>query len=169
VCLLVIVACVLTAPRNWSPSTTDTANFGVLARPAPLVQASQVAGPGARIGVGGLGFRVALRQVLPDTREQPCWFHKIANVLNALPRSAQRGAKAAPADIWNAKEKEHARGAAKTFAADYASKCPKATAKVTDDLDVLLAFFIYDYRPEHWIHLHTTRSSPPFTTVRLRH
>ena len=30
----------------------------------------------------------------------------------------------------------------------------KATAKITDDLDVLLAF--YDYPAEHWIHLRTT-------------
>ncbi|QHE67234.1 Mobile element protein [Rhodococcus sp. WAY2] len=42
--------------------------------------------------------------MLPDTREQRCWFHKIANVLNALPRFAQPGAKAALAEIWNAKE-----------------------------------------------------------------
>lgn len=102
----------------------------------------------------------SLRQVLPDSREQRCWFHKIANVLNALPRSAQPGAKAALAEIWNAKEKEHARAAAKTFAADYASKCPKATAKVTYDLEVLLAFSSMT-TGRALIHLHTTRSSRP--------
>jgi hypothetical protein len=44
---------------------------------------------------GGLGFWAAVREVFPQTREQRCWFHKIANVLNALPKSAQPGAKAA--------------------------------------------------------------------------
>jgi hypothetical protein len=37
---------------------------------------------------------------------------------------------------------------------DSGAKWPKATAKITDHLDVLLAF--YDYPAEHWIHLRTT-------------
>lgn len=40
--------------------------------------------------------------MFPETREQRCWFHKIANVLAALPKSAQPGPKAALAEIWNA-------------------------------------------------------------------
>jgi hypothetical protein len=34
------------------------------------------------------------------------------------------------------------------------AKWPKAVAKVTDDLDVLLAF--YDFPAKHWNHLRTT-------------
>src|SRR5450759_480764 len=34
---------------------------------------------------GALGFWKAVRDVFPDTREQRCWFHKIGNVLAALP------------------------------------------------------------------------------------
>ena len=46
-------------------------------------------------------------------------------------------------------------------------KWPKAAAKITDDLDVLLAFF--DYPAEHWIHLRTTNPiESTFATVRLR-
>ena len=102
-----------------------------------------------------------------DTREQRCWFHKIANVLAALPKSAHPSAKAALAEIWNAEDKDHALAAAKTFAADYGAKFPKAVAKITDDLDVLLAF--YDYPAEHWIHLRTTNPiESTFATVRLR-
>ena len=52
-------------------------------------------------GDGALGFWAAVREVFPGTREQRCWFHKIANVLNCLPKSAQPGAKAALAEIWN--------------------------------------------------------------------
>lgn len=123
--------------------------------------------PVLAVGDGALGFWAALRQLFPDTREQRCWFHKIANVLNALPKSAQPGAKAALAEIWNAEDKEHARAAAKTFAADFVAKWPKAAAKITDDLDVLLAF--YDYPAEHWIHLRTTNPiESTFATVRLR-
>jgi transposase-like protein len=78
--------------------------------------------------------------VFPDTREQRCWFHKIANVLNCLPKSAQPGAKAALTEIWNAEDKEHAAAAAKAFTDTYGTKWAKSAAKITDDLDVLLAF-----------------------------
>ncbi len=118
-------------------------------------------------GDGALGFWKAIREVFPDTREQRCWFHKIANVLNALPKSAQPGAKAALAEIWQAEDREHAERAAAAFAAEYGTKWPKAVAKITDDLDVLLTF--YDYPAEHWIHLRTTNPiESTFATVRLR-
>ena len=56
--------------------------------------------------------------------------------------------------------------AAKSFADDF-SAFPKATAKIVDDLDVLLAF--YDFPLEHWIHLRTTNPiESTCSTVRLR-
>ncbi len=123
--------------------------------------------PVLAVGDGALGFWAAVREVFPDTREQRCWFHKIANVLNCLPKSAQPGAKAALAEIWNAEDREHAAAAAKVFADAYRAKWPKAVAKITEDLDVLLAF--YDYPAEHWIHLRTTNPiESTFATVRLR-
>ena len=57
--------------------------------------------PVLAVGDGALGFWAAVRSVFPETREQRCWFHKIANVLNVLPKSAQPNAKAALAEIWN--------------------------------------------------------------------
>jgi putative transposase len=126
-----------------------------------------MAAPVLAVGDGALGFWAAVREVFPATREQRCWFHKIANVLNALPKSAQPGAKAALAEIWQAEDKEHAQAAVKAFAAEYGTKWPKAAAKITDDLDVLLEF--YDYPAEHWIHLRTTNPiESTFATVRLR-
>lgn len=123
--------------------------------------------PVLAIGDGALGFWAAVRTVFPDTREQRCWFHKISNVLNCLPKSAQPGAKAALAEIWNAEDKNHAQAAVKAFADDYGTKWPKAVAKIVDDLDVLLAF--YDYPAEHWVHLRTTNPiESTFATVRLR-
>ena len=123
--------------------------------------------PVLAVGDGALGFWAAVREVFPDTREQRCWFHVQANVLNALPKSAQPGAKAALAEIYNAEDREHALTAARAFAADYGAKWPKAVAKITDNLDVLLEF--YNYPAEHWVHLRTTNPiESTFATVRLR-
>jgi transposase-like protein len=123
--------------------------------------------PVLAVGDGALGFWGALRQVFPETREQRCWFHKIGNVLAALPKSAHPGAKKALAEIWNAEDREHARRAVAAFKLAYGAKFAKAVAKVTDDLDQLLAF--YDYPAEHWIHLRTTNPiESTFATVRHR-
>ena len=123
--------------------------------------------PVLAIGDGALGFWGALREVFPQARAQRCGFHKIANVLGALPKSAHPGAKRALAEIWNAEDKNQARAAAKAFEAAYGAKFPKATAKITDDLEQLLAF--YDYPAEHWIHLRTTNPiESTFATVRHR-
>jgi transposase-like protein len=123
--------------------------------------------PVLAVGDGALGFWGALREVFPQAREQRCWFHKIANVLGALPKSAHPGAKKHLAEIWNAEDKTRALAAVETFEAAYGAKHPKAAAKVTDDVDELLAF--YDYPAEHWIHLRTTNPiESTFATVRHR-
>jgi hypothetical protein len=55
----------------------------------------------------------------------------------------------------------------KAFEAAYGTKFPKATAKITDDTEELLAF--YDYPCEHWVHLRTTNPiESTFATVRHR-
>jgi transposase-like protein len=123
--------------------------------------------PVLAVGDGALGFWGALREVFPQTREQRCWFHKIANVLGALPKSAHPGAKKALADIWNAEDKDHARVAARAFDAAYGAKFPHATTKITSDLEELLRF--YDYPAEHGVHLRTTNPiESTFATVRHR-
>ncbi len=123
--------------------------------------------PVLAVGDGALGFWKAVRDVFPETKEQRCWWHKIGNILAALPKSAHPGAKAALAEIYNAEDKDHALVAVKAFELDYAAKFPKAVAKITDDLDTLLGF--YDYPAEHWIHLRTTNPiESTFATVRLR-
>ena len=123
--------------------------------------------PVLAMGDGALGFWTALREVFPRTREQRCWFHKIANVLSALPKSAHPGAKKALAQIWNAEDKDHARKAAAAFEDAYGAKFPRAAAKITNDIEQLLAF--YDYPAQHWIHLRTTNPiESTFATVRHR-
>jgi transposase-like protein len=55
----------------------------------------------------------------------------------------------------------------KTFEAAYGAKFPKAVAKITDDVEVLLA--VYDFPAEHWVHLRTTNPiESTFATVRHR-
>ena len=140
--------------ESWADLLRDCARRGMRA-------------PVLAVGDGALGFWGALREVFPATREQRCWFHKIANVLGALPKSAHPGAKKALAEIWNAEDKAHALDAVKAFEAAYGAKFGKAVAKITDDLDELLAF--YDYPAEHWIHLRTTNPiESTFATVRHR-
>jgi putative transposase len=123
--------------------------------------------PVLAVGKEALGFWAALRDVFSDTRQPRDRVHKVANVLNALPRTAYPGAKSALAEIYNAEDERRAHAEAKAFTGRYGAKFPNVVAKITDDLDVLLA--CYAYPAEHWIHLRT--SSPiesTFATVRHR-
>jgi putative transposase len=123
-------------------------------------------GPVLAVGDGALGFWAALRDVFPATREQRCWVHKTANVLDALPKRLQPQAKSAIQAIYNAGSRTDALVAAKAFA-DGFSGFPKATHKVMDELDTLLA--VYDFPKEHWVHLRTSNPiESTFSTVRLR-
>jgi transposase-like protein len=105
------------------------------------------------VGDGALGFWAALRDVFPSTKEQRCWVHKTANVVDALPKRLHPQAKSAIQAIYNAGSRTEALTAAKSFA-DAFSDFPKATAKIMDELDTLLAF--YDFPKEHWAHLRTS-------------
>jgi Transposase, Mutator family len=85
-------------------------------------------------------------------------------VLDSLPKSAQP---AAIAEIYNAEDKDRAAAAIRVFERQYGAKFPKTVKKITEDEDVLLAFF--DYPAAHWIHLRTTNPiESTFSTVRLR-
>jgi transposase-like protein len=123
--------------------------------------------PVLAVGDGALGFWGALADVFPDTVHQRCWVHKMANVMNALPKSAQPAARAALQEVRDAEDREHADEAIERFAKDYEAKWPKAVDKITKDRDALLAFF--DFPAEHWVHLKTTNPiESTFATVRLR-
>ena len=123
--------------------------------------------PVVMVGDGALGMWSALGEVFPETRAQRCWVHKAANVLSALPKSVHPAARKALAEIRDAEDRAHAETAIKAFAAEFGVKWPKATAKITDDTEVLLTFF--DFPAEHWTHLKTTNPiESTFATVRLR-
>ena len=124
--------------------------------------------PKLATGDGALGFWKALAQVYPTTREQRCWVHKTANVLDKLPKRLQPEAKQKLHAIWMAPTKADAGQAFDLFLATYQAKYDKATECLAKDRDVLLTF--YDFPAEHWRHLRTTNPiESTFATVRLRH
>ena len=124
--------------------------------------------PKLATGDGALGFWKALPQVYPSTREQRCWVHKTANVLDKLPKRLQPEAKDKIHQIWMAPTKVDADKAFDLFVATYEAKYPKATKCLSKDRDALLTF--YDFPADHWIHLRTTNPiESTFATVRLRH
>ena len=123
--------------------------------------------PELAVADGALGFWKALGEVWPKTREQRCWVHKTANVLNKLPKSLHAKAKRALQDIWMAETKADAIAALAAFAETYGTKYEKAVECLTKDRDVLFAF--YDFPAEHWKHLRTTNPiESTFATVRHR-
>ncbi len=133
-----------------------------------LKQRGLAVAPKIAVGDGALGFWAALRKVFPETREQRCWVHKTANVLNKMPKSVQPKAKGDLHEIWQAETKADAETALKHFLEKYDAKYPKATECLRKDQDELLAF--YDFPAEHWGHLRTTNPiESTFATIRLRH
>ena len=123
--------------------------------------------PELAVGDGALGFWKALAQVWPSTRDQRCWCHKTANVMNYLPKGEQPRAKEALHQVWMAATRDNANLAFDLFVETYAAKYPKATNCLVKDRDELLAF--YDFPAEHWKHLRTTNPiESTFATVRLR-
>lgn len=124
--------------------------------------------PKLAVGDGALGFWKAIRQVFPTTREQRCWVHKTANVLDKLPKRSQPAAKQKLHDIWMAEKRADAEKAFDLFVATYEAKYPKAIECLSKDRSELLTF--YDFPAEHWIHVRTTNPiESTFATVRLRH
>jgi putative transposase len=123
--------------------------------------------PELMIADGALGFWKAAGEVWPKAREQRCWVHKSANVLNKLPKSQQPKAKRALQEIWMAETQAAAEAAFDAFVESYALKYEKAADCLAKDRDALLAF--YDFPAEHWKHLRTTNPiESTFATVRHR-
>lgn len=78
---------------SWADLLPDCARRGMRA-------------PVLAIGDGAQGFWKALGEVFPEARHQRRWIHKIANVANALPKSAHPGAKETLQKIYNAEDRD---------------------------------------------------------------
>ena len=140
--------------ESWASLLRDVKRRGMLA-------------PVLAVGDGALGFWSALREVYPETREQRCWVHKIANVLDKLPKRLQPRAKAMLHEIMRAPDRASAEEEMARFVREYEAKYPKVTDCLMKDSEALLAFF--DFPAQHWTHLRTTNPiESTFATVKAR-
>jgi transposase-like protein len=123
--------------------------------------------PELATGDGALGFWKAAKKVWPNVKQQRCWVHKTANVLNYLPKSVQNKAKADLHAIYEAASRAAAEVAFDRFLAKDQAKYDKAAGCLAKDREALLAF--YDFPAEHWKHVRSTNPvESTFATVRLR-
>lgn len=123
--------------------------------------------PELAIGDGALGFWAALSEVYSTTKQQRCWVHKTANVLDKLPKSVQPQAKKMLHNIYNSEHKADATKFMDDFADIFDAKYPKAVTCLMKNKDSMLAF--YDFPAEHWCHIRSTNPiESTFATVRLR-
>lgn len=118
--------------------------------------------PKLAIGDGALGFWNAVTKLWPTTKQQRCWVHKTANVLNKVPKSVQPRMKESLHDIWMAETQDDAYKAYNAFQKRYEAKYPKAAECLAKDKEEMLAF--YDFPAEHWIHI---RSSNPILITHI--
>jgi transposase-like protein len=148
--------------QSWRDLLLDLKRRGLATAPQIAVAKPALAKAG-----GALGFWKALGEVWPATREQRCWVHKTANILNKMPKSLHTKAKRALQEIWMAETKKDAVAALDAFVETYQLKYERAADCLTKDREALLAF--YDFPAEHWKHLRTTNPiESTFATVRHR-
>jgi transposase-like protein len=115
--LIAVIDGVRESKQSWQELLLDLKQRG-LAKPPKLA-----------VGDGALGFWAALREVYPTTREQRCWVHKTANVLNKMPKALQAKAKSDLHQIWLAETREMATKAFDHFLEKYGrSTRPRAVA-----------------------------------------
>lgn len=140
--------------ESWAEVLRDLKNRGLEA-------------PRLLSGDGHLGIWGAARAIWPEVAEQRCWNHKIANVLDKLPKQAQAKARVELTAIPYAPTKAEAEKQRDRFVGRYQAKAPEATAALTRDWERMVSF--YDFPKQHWKHLRTTNVvESPFAAVRLR-
>ena len=125
--------------------------------------------PCLAIGDGALGFWGAIRECagFERTKEQRCWVHKIANVLDKLPKRLQGRAKELLHEAMRADSAKDAEMARDVFVSEFHEKHPKACVNLTKDWKELTAYM--SFPALHWQHLRTTNPiESTFATVRLR-
>ena len=132
-----------------------------------LKQRGLKSSPKLAVGDGALGFWAALDEEYPDTKQQRCWVHKTANILDKLPKSIQSKAKSMIQDMYMADTEENAWKAYDLFVSAFKDKYPKAVECLVKDRDRLFNF--YQFPAVHWIHIRTTNPiESTFATVRNR-
>jgi putative transposase len=124
-------------------------------------------GPRLAVGDGALGFWAALEEEFPNCKQQRCWVHKTANVLDKMAKSVQVGAKKLVHEMYMSPTKEKGLKALKSFVSLYEAKYPKACECLKKDEERLFTF--YDFPAMHWQHIRTTNPiESTFATIRHR-
>jgi len=120
------------------------------------------------IADGHLGIWGAVGLVFPTVEEQRCWYHRIVNVLDTLPKQLQVPARELLTKIPYAETRGEAERLKQAFQAWAAKKgVPAAGRRLEEDWERLVTF--YAFPAEHWKHLRTTNVvESPFAPVRLR-
>ena len=121
------------------------------------------------IGDGALGLWSAVGDIpeFRETKGQRCWVHKIANVLDKLPKKLQPQAKSLLHEMMNAEGQGDARSSRNVFEESFKDKYPKAVDCLLKDWDKMTSFF--SFPGVHWQHIRTTNPiESTFATVKLR-
>ena len=168
-CILVIMGATADGAKEllavWDGERESKDSWKTVLR--DLKRRGLVEAPKLATGDGALGFWAALEEEYPSTKEQRCWVHKTANILDKLPKSVQPDAKKLIQDMYLAPTLVDAKAAYAEFQKLYGAKHPKAVECLTKDEDVLFSF--YEFPAEHWIHIRTTNPiESTFATVRHR-
>ena len=154
--LLAVEAGYRESKEGWKDIFLDLQNRGLVS-------------PYCIIGDGGLGLWGAVKELefLNGAREQRCWFHKMGNVLNKLPKRVQAKAKALLKEMMNSSGREDCNKARKDFERHFGGKYPKGVECLNKDWGQLTTFF--DFPAEHWQHIRTSNPiESTFATVKQR-
>lgn len=119
------------------------------------------------IGDGALGFWNAVGDVFPTSKQQRCWVHRTANILDKMPKSVQPQAKELIHEMYQAETYQTAFESYERFISRYQDRYPRAISSLNKDSETLFSF--YSFPKEHWCHIRSTNViESTFATVRLR-
>jgi putative transposase len=108
--------------------------------------------PKLAVGDGSLGFWKALAEIYSGTKQQRCWVHKTANILDKMPKSIQTRAKTMIHEMYLSPTKKSGLKVFDDFINLYEAKYPKACECLKKDKEVLFTF--YDFPSMHWQHIY---------------
>ena len=121
------------------------------------------------LGDGALGLWSCVRELelFKETKEQRCWFHKMANVLNILPKRVHGQAKSLLKEMMMAPSKAEADRQLAIFHNAFADKYEKACICLSRDWEPLTNFF--NFPAMQWSSLRTTNPiESAFASVKQR-
>ncbi|MCP9470287.1 MAG: transposase [Nitrospira sp.] len=116
---------------------------------------------------GHLGIWAALAEQQPTAAEQRCWNHRLANVLDAIPKAHQAEASTWLKTLLYAETQAACERVRDQFSRRYRALAPKAVERFHHDWERLVT--VYQFPKAHRRHLRTTNVvESPFAAVQLR-